>query len=75
MEQKIGFILQSKFMDECPAFFRKLGVDNWLQWVKIKKLMPLDWSDRFDLLYEWKSKGFEKQNWIIEKALRAWDEM
>lgn len=72
----IGDVLKGKFKTECPAYFRKnVGVSNWLQWERIKSLMPLNWPERFDRLHEWASKGLGRHNALIEKALRAWDEM
>jgi len=58
---------QEKFLNDCPAWARKLGVESLPEWQVILSLASLGWPDRFDRIH--------RLSWLTEHVLREWDGM
>lgn len=66
-----------KFLVECPAWARKIGVQSLKVWQIIEFAMPLSSSDRFDYLDWQEEEGVltVEEGLIARKVLRVWDDM
>ena len=58
---------QEQFLNDCPAWARRAGITNLLQWQICLSLASLPWPDRHDKLDEMKA--------VVVETLRVWDDM
>lgn len=65
------------FIQECPAWARRLGIPDYRLWCICKELASYDSMMRFYVLnmHYWKHEISWSERTLLQSVLKAWEEM